>query len=107
MRLLARSLSRTFKTPLSDVTSGFRAVNRRAIVLFAAHYPSEYLGDTVESLVMAARCGLRVTQVPVVMRPRLAGSPSQTSVRAALYFGRALMILGLARIRRMPTLEEQ
>jgi glycosyltransferase involved in cell wall biosynthesis len=106
MRLLARSLSRTCGTELTDVTSGFRAINRRAIGLFAAHYPSEYLGDTVESLVMAARAGLRVTQVPVVMRPRLAGTPSQTSLRAALYFGRALMILGLARIRRMPTLEE-
>src|SRR4051812_4275510 len=60
MRLLARSLSRTCKMPLSDVTSGFRAVNRRVIALFASHYPSEYLGDTVESLVMAARAGLRV-----------------------------------------------
>lgn len=106
MRLLARSLSRTCGTPLTDVTSGHRAVNRRAIKLFAEHYPAEYLGDTVESLVMAARAGLRVTQVPVAMRPRLTGAPSQTSVRAALYFGRALMILGLARIRRMPTLEE-
>jgi glycosyltransferase involved in cell wall biosynthesis len=106
MRVLARSLSRTCHTPLTDVTSGFRAVNRRAIVLFASHYPSEYLGDTVESLVMAARCGLRITQVPVAMRARLAGAPSQTPLRAALYFGRALMILGLARIRRMPTLEE-
>jgi glycosyltransferase involved in cell wall biosynthesis len=106
MRLLARSLSKACATPLTDVTSGYRAVNRRAISLFAAHYPSEYLGDTVESLVMAARAGLRVTQVPVVMQPRMTGTPSQTPLRAALYFGRALMILGLARIRRMPTLEE-
>jgi glycosyltransferase involved in cell wall biosynthesis len=106
MKLLARSLSKTCATPLTDVTSGHRAVNRRAIALFAAHYPSEYLGDTVESLVMAARAGLRVTQVPVAMHPRLTGTPSQTPLRAALYFGRALMILVLARIRRMPTLEE-
>ncbi|MEY2425095.1 MAG: hypothetical protein QOI61_667 [Actinomycetota bacterium] len=105
MRLLARSLSRTCGTPLTDVTSGFRAVNRRVISLFALHYPSEYLGDTVESLVMAGRAGLRVIQVPVAMRPRLAGTPSQTPLRAALYFGRAVLVLGLARIRRLPTLE--
>jgi hypothetical protein len=80
-------------------------VNARAIGLFAAHYPSEYLGDTVESLVMAARAGLRVVQVPVAMRPRLAGTPSQTPLRAALYFGRALIVLSLARIRRLPTLD--
>jgi hypothetical protein len=88
------------------VTSGFRVSNRRAISLFATHYPAEYLGDTVESLVMAARAGLRVTQVPVAMHPRLAGTPSQTPLRAALYFGRALMVLLLARVRRLPTLEE-
>jgi glycosyltransferase involved in cell wall biosynthesis len=107
MRLLARSLSRTCGTPLTDVTSGFRAVNRRVIAMFAAHYPSEYLGDTVESLVMAGRAGLRVAQVPVAMRPRLSGTPSQTPVRAALYFGRALLVLVLARIRRLPTLDTQ
>jgi hypothetical protein len=106
MRLLARSLSRRCGTTLTDVTSGFRAVNRRGIALFAAHYPSEYLGDTVESLMMAARAGLAVAQVPVVMRPRVAGTPSQTPFRAAFYFGRAVMVLGLARIRRLPTLED-
>ncbi len=105
MRVLARSLSRTCRASLTDVTSGFRAVNRRVILLFATHYPSEYLGDTVESLVMAGRAGLRVVQVPVAMRPRVTGTPSQTPLRAALYFGRALLVLGLARIRRLPTLE--
>ena len=103
MRMLARSLSRRCKTQLTDVTSGFRAVNRRTIGLFAAHYPNEYLGDTVESLVMAARAGMTVTQVPVAMRPRTTGTPSQTPVRAALYLGRALMVLGIARVRRLPT----
>jgi glycosyltransferase involved in cell wall biosynthesis len=106
MRLLARSLSRTCRTPLTDVTSGFRAVNRRAIGLFASHYPAEYLGDTIESLVMAARAGLHVAQVPVAMRPRMVGSPSQTTFRAALYLGRAVLVLGLARVRRLPTLED-
>ena len=58
MVLLARVLSRLAHTRLTDVTSGFRVSNRRAIVLFAQHYPAEYLGDTVESLVIAARAGL-------------------------------------------------
>ena len=107
MRLLARSLSRRCRTPLTDVTSGFRAVNRRTIALFATHYPTEYLGDTVESLVMAARAGLTVTQVPVAMRPRTTGAPSQTRLRAALYLGRAVMVLGMARVRRLPSSEER
>ncbi len=64
MRLLARVLSRLAHQPLSDVTSGFRAVNRRGIRVFAVHYPSEYLGDTVESLVIAVRTGCRVRPGP-------------------------------------------
>lgn len=104
MRMLARELSRTCRTTLTDATSGFRAVNRRTIGLFSEHYPSEYLGDTVESLVMAARAGLVVTQRPVAMRPRTTGSPSQSPTRAAMYLGRAVLVLTLARLRRLPTL---
>ncbi len=59
MVLLAWVLSRLAHTRLTDVTSGFRVSNRRAISVFATHYPAEYLGDTVESLVIAARAGLR------------------------------------------------
>lgn len=108
MRLLATTLSRLAGTRLTDVTSGFRAVNRRALTVFAAHYPAEYLGDTVESLVIAMRSGCRVTQVPVAMRERAGGTASQTSVRAMLYLARAVVALGLALVRRWPsTLETQ
>ena len=87
-------------TRLTDVTSGFRASNRRAIAVFAAHYPAEYLGDTVESLVIAVRTGCTVAQVPVEMRLRAAGQPSSSPVRAAVYLLRAVVALGLALVRR-------
>ena len=45
-------------------------MHRRAVALFAEHYPEEYLGDTVEALVVAHRAGLTITQVPVTMRAR-------------------------------------
>jgi glycosyltransferase involved in cell wall biosynthesis len=84
MRLLARSLSRRTKAQLTDTTSGFRAFDARVIDLFAREYPAEYLGDTVEALLIAAHAGCRVTQVPVQMRPRAGGTPSQSSVKATL-----------------------
>lgn len=99
MRLLSLVLSRFAGTRLTDTTSGFRAVDRLTIAFFAREYPAEYLGDTVESLVMATRAGLTVRQVPVHMRPRVAGNASQSPVRAALYLVRALFALGLAVIR--------
>ena len=106
MKLLAAVLSRLAREDLSDVTSGFRAVNRRGIQLFATHYPAEYLGDTVESLVIAARTGCRITQVPVSMRPRATGRASQSAFRSMLYLARAVVALGLALVRRWPmTLE--
>jgi glycosyltransferase involved in cell wall biosynthesis len=100
MRLLARSLSRRTKVPLTDTTSGFRAFDRATIETFACNYPAEYLGDTVEAIVIAARAGLRVTQVPVTMRPRLSGRPSQRRFRSAVYLGRVVLALAMSRLRR-------
>jgi glycosyltransferase involved in cell wall biosynthesis len=104
MRLLAFVLSRLARTPLTDVTSGMRAAGPRAIRLFARHYPSEYLGDTVESLVIASRAGLRITQVPVTMRPRTTGAPSHKPWKAGIYLMRACLALLLALVRRWPDL---
>jgi glycosyltransferase involved in cell wall biosynthesis len=103
MLLLAAALSRLAGHRLSDVTSGFRAADRRAMAVFATHYPAEYLGDTVESLVIALRTGCRVAQVPVAMRSRAAGRASQSPVRTTVYLGRAVVALGLALVRRWPT----
>jgi glycosyltransferase involved in cell wall biosynthesis len=102
MILLAAVLSRLAGTRLTDVTSGFRVCNRRAMTVFAEHYPAEYLGDTVESLVIATRVGCRVGQVPVDMRPRAAGQASASPVRAAVFLCRAVVALGLALVRRWP-----
>ncbi|HET6625704.1 MAG TPA: glycosyltransferase family 2 protein [Nocardioidaceae bacterium] len=103
MVLLAFVLSRMSGQKLSDVTSGFRAANLRAIRVFATHYPAEYLGDTVESLVIALRTGCSVRQEPVAMRVRSAGQASQSGLRASIYLVRALVALALALVRRWPT----
>jgi glycosyltransferase involved in cell wall biosynthesis len=107
MVLLARVLSRLARTRLTDVTSGFRVSNRRAISVFATHYPAEYLGDTVESLVIAARAGCTITQVPVTMRARVAGRASHSPIKAAVYLCRAIVALVLALVRDWPAQLEE
>lgn len=102
--LLAAILSRTSHAKLTDTTSGYRASGPRAIRLFARHYPAEYLGDTIESLVLASRAGLTIRQVPVAMRSRAAGVPSHNPFRAALYLARVTMALAFA-YARPPALE--
>jgi glycosyltransferase involved in cell wall biosynthesis len=100
MRFLAASLSRITGAQLTDTTSGFRASDRAAVGLFAKHYPAEYLGDTVESLVIASRAGLSIGQVPVAMSPRRSGESSQGPVRSSMYLGRAGLALFVALTRR-------
>lgn len=100
MRVLATVLSKVTATDLDDVTSGFRASDRQAIELFAQHYPSEYLGDTIESLVLSSRAGLRIVQVPVLMHPRQGGRPSHGVIRSSFFLGRALLALSVAVTRR-------
>lgn len=99
MMFLASVVSRVAKAKLTDVTSGFRAANRRAIDQYVRYYPAEYLGDTIDSLVAAAHAGLAVTQVPVAMRPRAHGRPSQGPIGSTLYLFRSMFALGLALMR--------
>ena len=99
MLVLASILSRTAHTRLTDTTSGFKASGPRAVRLFATHYPAEYLGDTIEALVIAARAGCVIEQVPVAMRVRAGGTPSHNPLRAAAYLGRAFVALCFALIR--------
>lgn len=103
MRMLATVLSRIAGTRLTDVTSGFRAANARAIDQYVVYYPAEYLGDTVDSLVNALHAGLTVVQVPVAMRPRAAGRPSQNPFGAAVYLLRSVFALSLAMMRGSAT----
>ena len=100
MRVLSRVLSWICRTRLTDATSGFKCANRRGIGLFASSLPAQYLGDTVEALVIAAKAGLKVIQVPVAMRPRAGGEPSHGPVSSALYLFRAGMALMIALTRR-------
>lgn len=100
MVVLAAILSRVAKTRLTDVTSGFRAANRRAIDQYVRYYPAEYLGDTIDSLVAAVHVGLTVTQVPVAMRPRQGGRPSQGAIGSTVYLLRSVFALLLAIMRR-------
>lgn len=99
MLVLSRFLSRTAHTKLTDTTSGFRLSGPRAVRLFAEHYPAEYLGDTIESLVIAARAKCVIAQIPVAMRVRSGGRPSHHSVKAAVYLARAVLALFFALLR--------
>lgn len=106
MGLLAAVLSRVTRTRLTDTTSGFKMMNARAITVFASNYPAEYLGDTVEALVIASRARLTVRQVGVSMRPRAGGAPSHNPWKAAVFLLRAFFALLISLSRPSAPLPE-
>ena len=83
---------------VTDTTSGFRAVNRKGIRLFAADYPHDY--PEVEATVLAAKAGLRRAEVPVEMRERSAGRSSIGAVRSVYYMVKVMLAIFLAVFRR-------
>ena len=99
MKFLSVFISSIIGVKLTDTTSGFKACGNEAIRLFARDYPQEYLGDTIEALIIANRNGLIISQIPVVMRPRLAGNPSQNPIKSALYLFRAFIAVLVGLIR--------
>jgi glycosyltransferase involved in cell wall biosynthesis len=76
VRLLAAVIRSTGKARISDPTSGFRAIRRPLLDAFAADFPAHYLGDTFEAVLVSARRGYRLTEIPVEMRERQGGRPS-------------------------------
>jgi glycosyltransferase involved in cell wall biosynthesis len=69
--------------PVHDPTSGFVGVNRRALEVFSRSFPLEY--PEIEALVVLQRRRFRFEEVPVRMRPRMAGQSSITA-RKSLYY---------------------
>jgi glycosyltransferase involved in cell wall biosynthesis len=88
---------------IQDSTSGFRCYGRKAIHLFSHYYPDDY--PEVESIITAARCGLTILEVPVLMRPRLSGPSSINRRRSAYYMLKVSLALIVDSMRVTPTLE--
>ena len=97
-------VSRLVRQPITDATSGLRAADRRTIHLFAEHYPHDY--PEVEAIVLAKRNGLRITEVPVVMRPRSSGRSSITPIRSLYYMVKVTLAVLVQFLGRNPTAED-
>ena len=101
IHLFAAIVSLMVRARVTDTTSGFRAVNRKAIRLFAADYPHDY--PEVEATVLLARHRLRMVEVPVQMRVRETGASSITAFQSVYYMVKVLLALFIGLFRRYPT----
>ncbi len=94
----ARLVSLLSGQRVTDTTSGFQALNRSGIELFARDYPSDY--PEVEATVLVLKHRLRLAEVPVRMREREHGSSSITFVRSVYYAIKVTLALFIAMARR-------
>jgi glycosyltransferase involved in cell wall biosynthesis len=105
--IFAAVVSAVVRQRVTDTTSGFRAVNRKGIALFAADYPHDY--PEVEATVMCVKHRLRLAEVPVTMRERGGGRSSITAPRSIYYMAKVLLAIfvGLFRRSAVPTEEDR
>jgi glycosyltransferase involved in cell wall biosynthesis len=101
IRILAWVVSVIARQRVTDPTSGFQALNRRAIGLYAADLPHDY--PEVEGLVLAIRHRVRLVEVPVTMREREHGRSSIGSLGSVYYMVKILLALFVGLFRRRVT----
>lgn len=101
----ARLVSALTRQRVTDTTSGFQALNRRGIAIFAADYPHDY--PEVEATVMVHKHRLRLVEVPVRMREREHGESSITVLRSIYYMLKVTLALlvGMLRAYAVPSEE--
>jgi hypothetical protein len=102
IRVFARLVSVLGGQRVTDTTSGFLALDRVGIELFASEYPHDY--PEVEATLVALRSGLRLSQVQVDMRERETGTSSITFVRSLYYVVKVTLAVLVASLRRYPRL---
>lgn len=66
-----------------DVTSGFRAVDKNYIKIFAKEYAPDY--PEPEALIVAAQHDAKILEVPVIMKDRENGKSSISAWRSVYY----------------------
>jgi glycosyltransferase involved in cell wall biosynthesis len=102
--LLARIISIVTGIRCTDPTSGFRASNRKTILLCARTYPHDY--PEPEAIVLLHRAGLRVREVPVTMQARQGGRSSITPLRSGFYMAKVILAILISLLRRAPTMDD-
>lgn len=86
------------KVRITDPTSGLRMVGRNVLELFAKDYPKDY--PEPETTVAMLRRGMKVVEIPVVMRERQGGQSSIRAWKSIYYMVKVTMAILIESVRR-------
>jgi glycosyltransferase involved in cell wall biosynthesis len=82
---------------VTDPTSGYWGVGRRALQVLVKFHPDDY--PETEALALAARSGCRVRELPVIMYARTAGRSSIGTFYSGFYMMKVVLALLVGRLR--------
>jgi glycosyltransferase involved in cell wall biosynthesis len=99
MRLFAAIVSLVTRQRFTDPTSGYQALGRRVVELFARdHYPTDF--PDADTIILLALSGFRVREVPVTMEARIAGTSMHSSSQAPYYVAKMLLSILMVLLRQ-------
>ena len=81
--ILSFILKITTGKKIYDMTSGFRAIDKNVIKLFASDYPNDY--PEPETIISVLKKGYNVKEIPVKMNKREHGKSSITPLKSIYY----------------------
>lgn len=96
IRFLSRLIYCCTGKKILDVTSGYRAINRKFIEIYAENYPSDY--PEPEAIVAAVMHKGRIVEVPVAMKERQAGTSSIHAWKSVYYMLKVTLAILVCRI---------
>ena len=96
IRFLSMLIRCVYGASIGDVTSGFRAVNKRFIKIYAEEYPVDY--PEPEAIVKASVEGAQIVEVPVIMKERESGVSSISFWKSFYYMIKVSLAIILCRM---------
>jgi glycosyltransferase involved in cell wall biosynthesis len=102
MRLFGWLASKIAGQKFTDPTSGFLAMNRKAIDLFysSPHYPEDF--PDADVLILAHRAGLKIAERPAIMHASAQNKSMHSGIKPLYYVFKMLLSVFLAAIRKKP-----
>lgn len=89
MHLFSNITSLIVGHPITDTTSGFRAIGKNLIAFFAQNYPIDFPDS--EAIIMVKKAGFKIEEVPVTMNVRQTGK-SSINLKKSLYYPMKMIV---------------
>ncbi|MBE6089735.1 MAG: glycosyltransferase family 2 protein [Clostridium beijerinckii] len=96
INFLSKLIKMLVEINVKDVTSGYRAVNRKFIEIYAQEYAQDY--PEPEAIVNAAMHNARILEYPVIMFERLGGKSSISPFKSIYYMIKVSLAIILYRM---------